>query len=269
MLSRFIKKITPPFIMDLVKSTIMRRYGWFGDYASWEEAASKSTGYDSFVIVEKVKKALLKVKKGEACYERDSVLFYKPDYVWPVLAFLMKSAAESGNKLFVTDFGGSLGSLYFQHKNFFRNIQQVRWHVVEQPIFVEYGKKYFEDEYLKFFDTLENSESSSKGHIMILSSVLQYLKSPYELLGEILQRRYPYVIIDRTPYLYNTDLDRLTVQIVPPKIYQASYPAYFFSESKMLKFIQERGYKIIAEFGCVDKANIPSVFKGIALSLNH
>jgi hypothetical protein len=48
---------------------------WQGDFQSWNEAQSKTTGYDSEIILEKCKNALLKVKSGEAVYERDSVLF--------------------------------------------------------------------------------------------------------------------------------------------------------------------------------------------------
>ena len=46
-----------------------------GNYSSWAEARANSTGYDSEVILNKTKDALLKVKRGEAAYERDSVTF--------------------------------------------------------------------------------------------------------------------------------------------------------------------------------------------------
>jgi len=48
-----------------------------------EEAMELSTGYDSERILGKVRDSLLKVKRGEAVYERDSVLFDKVQYSWP------------------------------------------------------------------------------------------------------------------------------------------------------------------------------------------
>jgi hypothetical protein len=43
--------------------------------SSWEKAQKKCSGYDNSIIVNKVKDAVLKVKSGEAKFERDSVLF--------------------------------------------------------------------------------------------------------------------------------------------------------------------------------------------------
>lgn len=260
-----LKKIAPPFLFDFLKK-LTTKYGWFGDYASWEEASAEATGYDSTVIVEKVKEALLKVKKGEACYERDSVLFYAPMYIWPILTFLMKSASESNNKLFVTDFGGSLGSLYFQHRTFFQSMEQVLWNVVEQPLFVENGKKYFEDDCLKFYHSLHDIEGKMMSGVAVFSSVLQYLPNPYQVLEEALAMQYPYIIIDRTPYLKNKSKDLLTIQKVSPSVYPASYPAWFFSEDKMKEFIHNKNYKIVAEFPNTDTSNTSAVFKGIVLS---
>ena len=59
-----------------------------------------------------------KVKNGEAVYERDSVLFDEIQYSWGLLAGLEKAALEHDGKLCVLDFGGSLGSTYYQNKQF-------------------------------------------------------------------------------------------------------------------------------------------------------
>jgi len=54
---------------------------------------SASTGYDNDMILEKTRLALLKVKNGEAAYERDSVVFEDIQYAWPLLAGLLWVAA--------------------------------------------------------------------------------------------------------------------------------------------------------------------------------
>ena len=52
-----------------------------GDYSSWAEASANSTGYDSEEILAKVLAATLKVKHGEATFERDSMLFESTGFV--------------------------------------------------------------------------------------------------------------------------------------------------------------------------------------------
>jgi hypothetical protein len=87
----FLKEIIPPILLKAYNNF----YSFTGSFSSWEEAVKKSTGFDSPSIVEKVKKSLLKVKNGEAVYERDSVLFDKIEYSWPLLASLMWISSQA------------------------------------------------------------------------------------------------------------------------------------------------------------------------------
>jgi len=203
---------------------------WSGDYSNWIEAQSKCSGYESDVILEKCKTSLLKVKKGEAVYERDSVLFDKIQYSWGLLAGLQKAALENDGKLCVLDFGGSLGSTYYQNKDFISPLKELKWCIIEQPHFVDCGKEYFEDEILKFYSTIEECMSVHKPSVLILSGVLQYLEKPYEWIEKITRLEIPYIIIDRTSFIEGAK-DILTIQRVPESIYQASYPAWFFNQS--------------------------------------
>src|ERR1700712_2624661 len=90
-----------------------RRYGWSGNYNSWQEAEQQCVGYDADNILEKIKVATLKVKNGDAVYERDALLFDSIQYSWPLLANLLWIAGKKTSRLSVIDFGGSLGSSYF------------------------------------------------------------------------------------------------------------------------------------------------------------
>ena len=91
------------------------------------------------------------VKRGEAVFERDSVIFDKVQYAWPVTAGLMWVAARNGGRLSVLDFGGSLGSSYFQNREFLAYLPNVRWSVIEQAHFVKAGRKHIQDERLVFY----------------------------------------------------------------------------------------------------------------------
>jgi putative methyltransferase (TIGR04325 family) len=260
------KDIVPPIALDIYRS-LSRKTGFFGNFRTWDEARKASGGYDSDVILEKVKDALFKVKKGEAIYERDSVLFDKIQYSWPLLAGLLWVASREDNRLNLIDFGGSLGSSYYQNKKFLAHLHVLKWNIIEQKKFVECGKRYFEGEHLKFYYHLDDCLQEQKSNTILLSSVIQYLEKPYQLLKEIIEKRLKYVLFDRTSFLYQGE-DRITVQKVPPEIYRASYPAWFFNQKKFLDYFSS-DYELIADFESNDRANIPSVFKGYIFKLKR
>ena len=263
------KHLLPPILLEglrVIQSRHEQDFGLSGDYNSWNEAQQASTGYDAELILEKTKAALLKVKNGEAIYERDSVLFNEIQYTWPLLAGLMWVAAQSGGRLNVLDFGGSLGSTYFQNRAFLQNLPGIRWNIIEQPAHVKVGKKYFEDEILKFFPDIKQCLSETKPNVIVLGSVLQYLEKPYSVLNKLLDLPVDTVIIDRTSFLEGPT-DRLCVQKVPPDIYPASYPIWIFSEQQFIHYIQKRNFEIITEFQSLDllKAPVHAVWKGMIL----
>jgi putative methyltransferase (TIGR04325 family) len=258
----YLKDILPPLFIRLI--TRRRAVTWSGNYDSWKIAAAASTGYGNPVILEKVKRASLKVKAGLAAYERDSVVFYKKGYRWPVLAILLRIAAKQGDRLRVIDIGGSLGSLYFQHRNFLDHLSELRWNIVEQSTFVSCGKRCFETEELRFFESLEGCLKDHPAEVALMSSVLPYVEDPFALLEEVFSYRIPYIIVDRTPFLLEGTRDRLTVQKIPANIYSASYPAWFFNKERFFRFVGQK-YRVVTIFDCEDKANIPCEYKGLFL----
>lgn len=249
----------PPKLVDLLRK-IPRRYGWSGDYASWEEASAKCGGYQSQEILEKVRDAGLKVKAGYAAFERDSVLFPESEYPWPLLAQLMHVAAHEQGRLHVLDFGGALGSTYFQNRKYFEGLVAIRWCVVEQPHFVQCGRENFQSEELRFYHSIEECMSEECPSAVLLSSVLQYLPDPDALLSSLLRYQFKFILIDRTGFS-NDGLDHITVQRVHPQIYSASYPCYFFSQQKLLERFASN-YDILAELPGPDRCNYPGYFCG-------
>jgi len=250
-MKQFLKSIVPPIIMNVIKSIRPNKYGWHGNYSTWEEAKKASTGYDSDEILNKVRRSLLKVKNGEAVYERDSVLFDKIQYSWPLLAGIMYAAAKSGGVLKVCDFGGSLGSTYYQNKKFLDGLSEVSWCVVEQKHFVEAGKQDFQDARLKYYDSISECVNHEKSNILVMASVLQYIELPHDLLDEILRYRFDFILIDRTPFTKLED-DVIKLQVVPPEIYTASYPCWFFSKKKFFSHFSNNGYRITEAFSAAE-----------------
>ena len=265
-MKQLIKSLTPPLFLNTLKKYRNHKYGWKGDYLTWQQAENASTGYDSGEILKAVTSSLLKVKNNEAVYERDSVVFDEIQYSWPLLSGLLLASVKDG-AVRVLDFGGSLGSTYYQNKKFLDKIDTVSWSIVEQKSFVDLGKSRFEDEQLKFFYSVDECVKSEKPNTLLLSSVLQYIEKPYELLDDILKNKFEYILIDRTPFNLK-DRDKITLQIIPPDIYEASYPCWFFDKPYFINYFLTKNYSIVESFDGSDGGNMDYVFSGIILKKN-
>ncbi len=251
-----------------------QKYGFFSTNLSWKDLKDNNFTYNSQEIVVKCRDALLKVKSGEAVCERDSALFDKPQYSWPLLTSILWIVAKNPQKnINIIDFGGSFGSVYFQSKEFLNFTDNIKWNIVEQKSFVDEGRRCFENEKLKFFYKIEEAYNKNSLNILILSSVLQYLENFEDMVIEFVNMGFDYVIIDRTAFV-ECENKILTLQKIPQEIYNASYPAWFFNENYLLRKFAKK-YKIIADFdSCFDKnikidGKIKTKYKGFLLEKNE
>lgn len=242
-----IKKFIPHWIKKLARKVVPKKpdSGWFGNYPSWEDARKQTGGYDDASIVEKIKKAVLMVKNGEAVAERDSVILEKIEIQEEILEFLRQISRKHKGELHVLDIGGSLGTSYFQYRNLLTDTHTLSWHVVEQKHYVGIGNAEIADERLHFYETIEEANKPA-ANVLLLSSVLQYIEKPYDLLKICLEFQVEYIIFDRTAFL-DADAERITVQIVPEFIYKASYPAWFLNEQKFSGYFTEN-YELLSTF---------------------
>lgn len=221
----------PPAVLQWVQSVRGGNVRYEGRFTSWAEAQRHSTGYDAQEILTKVLAATLDVKSGKAAYERDSVAFETIDQAWLVLSGLMWAAARRGGSLNVLDFGGSLGSTYFQNLRFLNTLDHVRWNIVEQPHYTHAGRQYLQDNNLFFYDSIAECLAATQPNVVLLSSVLQYLADHESIMAAIASVGASALIIDRTPFSKD---DEIVVQCVPPSIYAASYPMRILSKSKFM-----------------------------------
>ncbi len=255
-----LKTFIPPIVL-----TVLRRIlsNFSGNYGSWGEAKAHSSGYDATEILERVRHASSKVMHGEAVFERDSVCFNHEEFRWAPLACLLRVAAENGGELRVLDFGGALGSFYFQHREHFKHLKAVRWAVVEQSHFVQCGRDEFQNGVLQFYESIEDCLDDGMIDIIFCSCVLEYLEKPNAMLELFSKSGTRYILLDRTPFI-EADQDRLTVQRVPESIYSASYPAWFFSSLQFERELNKLGLCQVLEFDGEDDVGI-GMFKGILL----
>jgi putative methyltransferase (TIGR04325 family) len=254
-----LKESIPPIVLKLYKQRATQ-YGFFGNYQSWQEALKDSTGYNADVILERVQNALLQVKQGKVAYSRDGVIFEQIYYSFPVLAALSQVAIVSECKLNLLDFGGSLGTSYYQFKEFFLDLKELHWSIVEQENFVKCGQDLFTDDHLHFFNDIDGCIKNLNPNTLFLSGVVQCLENPYDFLKKIIEYNFQHIIIDRTAFVLKGS-DRLTIQKVQPEIYPASYPSWFLNLEKFKSMFSEK-YNLVFEFDSSDRVNLPSQFKG-------
>ena len=257
----------PPALYRRLAACIPRGGTLSGPFQSWSEATLHSGGYCSAIILEKVEAAAKQVLAGSAAYERDSVLFSTLEYNYPLLALLLLAANEHQGKLSLVDFGGSLGSTYFQNRSFLSSLNALSWNIVEQDEFVIRGKQLFENEELHFYDSLADCLRQHSPQVLLLCSVLQYLERPYQLLEQIMDGDISYLFVERTPFSIG-EVESVVVQKVPEKIYKASYPSWIFDYGKMIKLLSrefEPVNTVDAPEGVVGSGRTAACYKTILL----
>ena len=252
----------PPAVIKQASKINRKHTNFEGNYSSWQDAAYKCSGYDGDNIIEKVLSATLNVKNGGSAFERDSVNFETIEYSWPLTSALMWAAAKDSGRLNVLDFGGSLGSSYFQNRKFLNDLLEVKWNVIEQPHYVEQGKKHIEDDTLKFYSNIRDCLSENTPNVILLSGVLQYVPTPFDILKELGISGVRNLIIDRTSYSDLSDTAFLKIQHVPEQIYTASYPCWFFNESYLVNKILDMGFSLLEDFDALDDLDDGSYWKG-------
>ena len=266
---KIFQKYLPPIFFSVLRTLTKNKILFKGKFLTWEEAQKKCSGYDSKNILKKVLNATIMVKNGEAAFERDSRIFSEIEYVWPVIAGLMFVAAKNKGILNVLDFGGALGSSYFQNHNFFKKLPDVKWNVVEQLHYVDAGKKYIQDDRLQFYKSIKDCLKENQPNVVLLSSVLPYLPDVNKLINEIKKIGSDLIIIDRT-IVNDSDTDEIYIQHVPSSIYDASYPCRSLSEKLLITKFSDR-YKLTSSFPSLlfpDLDSIHSNFKGFIFTKN-
>ena len=265
-----VREWLPPAIIRIIKQLRGSEIVFEGRFITWVEAASKCSGYDSVNILEKVLAATLEVKHGRAVFERDSVLFDEAEYDWPVVAGLMWAAAQSGGNLSVLDFGGALGSSYFQNRTLLVHLQTLRWSVIEQEHYVLAGRNHIQDDPLRFYTSIDECLLDNIPNLILLSSVLQYLPDVERIIEDICMIGAQTILIDKT-IVNHSQQNSIHVQRVPTTIYEASYPCQSLSEKKLVEAFSSN-YQLVSQFPSLEFSaldDIDSKFNGYIFTKVH
>ncbi len=117
----------------------------WGDYTCWDEANRECKGYDDEVIIKKVIESVQKKYcMVKLFWERDGYLFYKEKNIYPICATILKCAIQNRNQgVRILDIGGSLGSTYFQNKNYLTDVKNLEYIIAEQKTFYRLWEEIF------------------------------------------------------------------------------------------------------------------------------
>jgi putative methyltransferase (TIGR04325 family) len=246
------RALTPPLVWEAARRRFARhrhdRIRFEGDYASWAEALEEAGSYDAPAILERTIEATRKVRRGEAAFERDGVVFTEPEVNYPLACALLRSAARH-QRLHVLDFGGALGCTYDQLRPLLPVGLPVRWAIVEQPAHVAAGRHEFASGEISFHESIAAAGGAAGFDVLLLSGVLQCLPNPFGFVEDVAAMGFDTVVLDRTSFLTG-GRSRLTVQRVPAAIYPASYPAWFLADDVMGPLL--RLYVVVARWRALD-----------------
>lgn len=248
MLRNIVRELTPPVLSRWVRDLAGRHLRYVEGPKDWRAALAQSTGYDQACILERVAHATREVVEGRARFERDSVLFQRPEFRFPVVAALLRQASLHGSRLNVVDFGGALGSAYWQSRHLLDGVLSIDWRVVEQPHYVSRGRRDFSNNHLSFHETIALASAPLEHGLGLVGGALQFVESPKDVLGELRATRLTHLLIDRVP-ISDEPLSRVCIQITPRSIYAATYPLWILSREELLDWLQP-DWRVLAEFDC-------------------
>lgn len=252
------------FLLQKLRRWRRLRFGWKwyrGYYPDWAAARSASAGYEDAPILKKVVEATRAVRAGRALWERDGTLFFAPCNNEALLSALARCAKDSG-RLEVVDFGGSLGSTWWQHRARLKELGLVAWRVVEQAHFAEAGRE-FEGEGLSFHADLAEAWAKGRPTVVLFSGVLQCIECPSDILSEVVRLNVEHVILDRTPFVLR-GATRLAVQHTPPELGGGTYPCWHFERNALLAAFRE-GYDLVSDWAGADDVDMTLSFRGMHL----
>ena len=96
---------------------------------------------------------------------------------------------------------------------------------------------------MKFYNSLRDYSRNNVADLVLMSSVLQYIKTPFILLDQLIALKADYLLVLKTPV--HEKSDQIKVQRVPDYIYKASYPIRIFNKSRLLNYFKINNYQLI------------------------
>jgi putative methyltransferase (TIGR04325 family) len=244
-----LRELTPPILWRSARrflgpATTHRAFE--GPFPSWADAVAGADSWDSPIILERTLAAALQVRDGAAAFEQDGIPHDTISYSPTILAFLLLAKARY-SRLEVIDFGGGLGSNYFQNLRLLRSLSNTprRWNIVERNDMTKLGAEHFQTDELRFGASLATALHA--GAVLLFSGSLQYVAKPFDLLKEAISST-DIIALDRV-IVSPIATDAVFIQHPNPLTYgRATYPVWCFSKDALIDWFVARGFVLVDHF---------------------
>ncbi|ATY34290.1 methyltransferase, TIGR04325 family [Sphingomonas psychrotolerans] len=236
-----IRDLLPPLASEFLRVLHPGTNTYVGPFSDWNAARRHAGQYDDPVLIDNVARAARASRDDPALIDQDAVLLRDMPPPFPLVAILLDAWRRRGH-LHVLDFGGALGTSFRRCRPFLP--AGAIWTIVEQPVLARIGAAEFADETLRFEETIEAATTQLQPDVILLSSVLQYIDDPDALLDRLASLSSAYLLLERTPVTKAPD-HRAAVQVVPRRIYPASYPLWLLSRQRILSRLS--GWTLVSD----------------------
>ncbi|HXQ13473.1 MAG TPA: methyltransferase, TIGR04325 family [Caulobacteraceae bacterium] len=236
--------LTPPILWRLGRR--LRRGPLEGPLGSWEAAAERASGWDSPGIVEQALEAALKVRDGAAAFERDSVARGSIIYSPTILAALLL-AADRYRALNIIDFGGGLGSNYFQNLRLISALSAVptSWNVVERAPLARLGVEQFQTAQLRFHEDLNAVRLEHP--VLLFTGSLQYVADAFALLEQVLDLT-DIIALDRVLVWGEPEHAFFVQRLDARRFGPVTLPTWCFAKDALIDWFAAHGFRLVEHF---------------------
>jgi putative methyltransferase (TIGR04325 family) len=240
-----LRLLTPPVVWQLARR-LRRRPRLEGPFVSWDVAAERATGWDSPRITELALAAALKVKNGTAAFERDSRTYDRIIYSPTILAALLLAVARY-RRLNVIDFGGGLGSNYFQNVKMIRALAEtpISWNVIERPALAKIGAEQFQTVELRFH--AEFAAARLENAVLLFTSSLQYVPDAFGFLEEAI-RGIDIVALDHVLVSADKNHAIFLQHLDPRRFGKVTLATWCFAKDALIGWFAARGFVLVEHF---------------------
>ncbi len=202
---------------------------------NWESAVSGSSGYQSPQTINTIEGSDPVVDEDTTKHNFLGSRYFQ--VASAILSGLNLEKLESDTTIRVLDIGGGLGEYFFLLHDNLPNLK-FEWLILETPALCQLAKtKHANSPGVSWTDALNDSNQTFD--IVLLSSVIQYVEKPFDLIETAMQKA-PLLILNRLPL--STHAHNL-VCIQRPGLLETkgSYPVHILSERLFMSYLSARG----------------------------
>jgi len=226
-----ISTMIPEQILIGLRGLLAPAFG-FRVVKSWSDAVAHSSGYQSKRTIDSL------VSSDPIDPANFSSHFFIGNRLQQIAsAFLEGVASRNKNTIRVLDVGGGLGQYFFLLEKLAPSIQ-FEWVILETTALCELAKSVAPPEKnIKWISSLDDAQGIFD--IALLSSVIQYLESPFELLDDLIKVA-KFLIVNRLPLISSRN-EKICIQRPGFRESKGSYPVHILNEDKVIAYFEARG----------------------------